>query len=119
MRVRRSLTALAAVVGLVWAVSGCSNNPGGTVAASRRAQVVEQILNPQPGKCHTFVPLGVDQVNNGTDMDIRLHVGRDCKDPAGRPSFYLPSTLATTSVPGQALWHSFSTVGWLSPVPAN
>jgi hypothetical protein len=118
MRVGRSLTALAAVVPLVWAAAGCSSNPGGTVAASRRAQVVEQIVNPQPGKCHTFVPLGVDRVNNETGMDIRLHVGRDCKDPAGRPSFYLPSTLASTSVPGQALWHSFSTVGWLAPVPA-
>jgi hypothetical protein len=119
MRVRRSLTALCAVVPLVWAAGGCSSNPGGTVEGSRGLRVVQQILNPQPGECHDFVPVGVDQVRNETDMDIRLHVGRDCNDPAGRPAFYLATTLSTTSVPGQLPWRSFSTVGWLSPVPAN
>lgn len=118
MRVRRSLTVLCAVVPLAWAAAGCSDNPGGTVSASG-IKSSQEILDPAPGACHRFMAGGVNSVDNQTGMDLHLHVGADCSDPAGHPAFYLPATLATTTVPGRAFWHSFTTVNAEAPVPAN
>lgn len=118
MQVRRSLAALCAVVPLACAAAGCSDNPGGTVSASGNKNR-QEIVNPEPGRCHRFLPGGVNSVNNRTGMDLHLHVGPDCTDPAGHPAFYLPATLAATSVPGRAFWRSFTTVNSDAPVPAN
>jgi hypothetical protein len=117
MRVRRSLAALCAVVPLAAAAAGCSDSSGGTISASNGTKSSQQIINPEQGKCHVFKADGMNAVANETGVDIRLHVSPDCHDPKGQPSFYLPATLSATSVPGQPLWRSFTTVGWLPPVP--
>jgi hypothetical protein len=119
MRVRRSLAAVCAIVALTVAAAGCSDPSGGTITARNGLRLAEAIENPAPGTCHRFVPLGVNAVDNHTGVDIRLHIGTDCTDPKGLGDFYLPSTLSATSVPGQPLWHSFSSVGRLPPVPAD
>ncbi len=102
MHVRRSLAAVCAVVPLACAAAGCSSNPVGTIAASNGAKAGERILNPVPGRCHTFSADGMNAVANRTAMDIWLHLGRDCSDPKGHPAIYLPTTFSATTVPGQA-----------------
>ena len=118
MRVRRTLAALCAVVPLAWAAAGCSDTSAGQVIGTRGVTFRQTISNPVHDKCHSFAPSGVDQVTNDTGVDIVLHKGPDCSDPAGRPSFYLVATYSTTAVARLGLYRSFTTVGWPPPVPA-
>ncbi|WP_329177008.1 hypothetical protein [Streptomyces sp. NBC_01477] len=117
MRVRRTLAALCSIVPLVWAATGCSDTSGGRITATRGADFTQSIVNPVQGKCQELAPLGVDEVMNGTGIDIVLHKGPHCTDPAGRPSSYLASTFSANAVVALGLWRSFSTVGWPPPVP--
>jgi hypothetical protein len=119
MRVRRSVAVLCAVVPLAAAAAACSDSTGGTITAVNLTLKTHEVHNPVPGECHRFDAGGVNRVRNQTGSDIRLHTGTDCDDPRGTSSFYLASTLSASSVPGKPLWRSFSTVGWLPPVPAN
>jgi hypothetical protein len=118
MRVRRTLAALCTIVPLVWAATGCSDSSGGQVIGTRGLTFKQSVDDPVHGECHAFAPLGVDAVSNHTGIDIVLHKGPRCTDPAGRPSSYLASTFSTTAVARLGLWRSFSTVGWPPPVPA-
>jgi hypothetical protein len=119
MRVRRTLAALCAIVPLAVAAAGCSDSSGGQVIGTRGLTFKEIIRNPVHGECHAFDARGVDAVSNHTGIDIVLHKGANCADPAGRPSSYLATTFSATTVLKLGLWRSFSTVGWPPPVPAN
>lgn len=119
MRVRHTLAVLCAIVPLVWAATGCSDSSGGQITATRGLTFAQSISNPAHGKCQAFAPLGVDRVSNHTGIDIVLHKGFRCTDPAGRPSSYLASTYSASAVISLGVWHSFSTVGWPPPVNPN
>lgn len=119
MRVRRTLAALCTIVPLVWAATGCSDTSAGRITATRGLDFFQTIESPPHGKCQVFAPLGVDRVSNNLGIDIVLHKGPRCNDPAGRPSTYLSSTFTQSAVVSLGLWHSFSTVGWPPPVPPS
>ncbi|BBA98669.1 hypothetical protein RVR_4947 [Actinacidiphila reveromycinica] len=122
MRVRhRTLAALLTTVPLAFAMTACSDSSAGQVTGTRGLGFSQTIANPTQGDgaCHRFAPRGVDHVTNNTGVDIWLHKGLDCKDPAGRPSTYLPTTFSAGVAETPGLWHSFSTVGWPPPVPPN
>ncbi|WP_329367054.1 hypothetical protein OG896_19270 [Streptomyces sp. NBC_00669] len=122
MRVRRrTLAALCTTIPLALAASACSDSSAGQVTGTRGLTFSQTISNPTQGEgtCHRFAPLGVDHVTNNTGVDIWLHKGLNCTDPVGRPSTYLSTTLSAGVAETPGLWHSFSTVGWPPPVPAN
>jgi hypothetical protein len=121
MRVRRTFAVLSTVVPLVLTAAACSDSSAGQVVGTRGSTFTQSIDNPNQaaGACRTFTSPGVDRVTNNTGVDIWLHKGPNCTDPAGRAKLYLPATLtaSTTDTPG--LWQSFSTEGWPPPVPPN
>jgi len=120
MRVRRTPAAVWAVLPLLLVATACSDSSGGLVTGSNGLSFRQSIADPTQGRndCHSFAR-GVNRVTNNTGVDIWLHKGPGCTDPAGRPSFYLPEGFSGKSDGTPGLWRGFTTVGWPPPVPVN
>lgn len=114
MRVHRPLGAICSVAALILAATGCSDPWVGQVAGSEGDASVVTVQDPKPGVCHLLAAGGVRGVSNGTGVDIVLHQGLDCKDPAGSAGFYLATNSTVRSSPSP--WRSFSVVGWVPPI---
>lgn len=114
VRARRLAVAVCAVCLADGLVAGCYDSSQGQVIGLRGTRVVQQFPSPEQGVCHNFV-VGADTVSNLTGVDLVLHQGRDCTDPAGAQSFYLVEQTTTLTPPKVGVWRSFATVGWPPP----
>ena len=111
MTTRRTRGLCAGAVLLSAVLTACSDNSpvNGTLAFTTVRGAVVSVTNPESGTCHSFGPLQVASVDNGTLADILMFRGADCANPDGSPGTYVATGISDQAVLRLGPWRSYRT----------